>query len=477
MAVSASLRAVRFYGSALFAIAVIAGAPLAAGAQVAPGEARAIAREAYVYGFPIVDNYRILYSYFANPQSPEFKAPWNEIHSEARVFTPQDTSIQTPNSDTPYSQLGYDLRAEPLVLTVPAVEAGRYYSLQFIDLYTFNFAYVGTRATGNDAGSYLLAGPRWEGETPPGIKRVFRSETEIGLVLYRTQLLRPDDIDKVRAIQTGYKVQPLSAFLGAPAPPSPGKLVLIPPLSAEKQRNSVEFFRILDYALRFCPVQPPEQEVRARFARLGIDGEGAFEPTKLKMETGTAMREGIAEAWQTFLDYKKDEIDTGKRSSSDLFGTRKTLDGRYLDRMAGAVLGIYGNSREEAMYPVYFGDSDGRKLDGSSGRYELTFPAGQLPPVGAFWSVTMYASPSSLLVPNPINRYLINSAMLPDLEREKDGSLTLYIQNQQPGWGTPVSNWLPAPKGEFIVVMRLYWPGQEAIDGTWKAPPLERVVE
>jgi hypothetical protein len=471
---SSAFRSAAVAFSTAIAIAV---APVPCRADVAPGEARAIAKEAYVYGFPIVDNYRVLYSYFADPQSREFKAPWNEIRNEARVYTPADTAIQTPNSDTPYSQLGYDLRAEPLVLTVPAVDAGRYYSLQFVDLYTFNFAYVGSRTTGNVAGSYLLAGPDWKGETPPGIARVIRSETQIGLVLYRTQLLGPDDIDKVRAIQAGYKVQKLSAFLGAPPPPPAEKLVLIPPLSPEKQRNSVEFFRILDYALRFCPVHPSEQEMRARFAKLGIDGEGLFEPTRLKMETGTAMRAGMADAWQAFLDYKKDELDTGKRTTGDAFGTRKFLEGRYIDRMAGAVLGIYGNSKEEAIYPVYFGDSDGRKLDGTSGRYELTFPAGQLPPVGAFWSVTMYASPSSLLVANPINRYLINSTMLPDMKREKDGALTIYIQSEEPGWGTPASNWLPAPKGEFIVVMRLYWPKQEAIDGTWMAPPLRRVSE
>ncbi len=475
MLTNSARTAARTFTAGLAVAIQLAAAPSASHADVTPDEARAIAKEAYIYGFPIVDNYRILYSYFADPQSREFKAPWNEIHNEARVYTPQDTAVQTPNSDTPYSQLGYDLRAEPLVLTVPAVEAGRYYSLQFIDLYTFNFAYVGSRATGNEAGSYLLAGPDWQGETPPGIKKVIRSETQLGLVLYRTQLFAPDDLDKVRAIQAGYKVQTLSSFLRTPPPPPAAKLMLIPPLSSEKQRNSVEFFRILDFALRFCPVHPSEKEMRARFAKLGIDGEGMFEPTKLKMDTGTAMRAGMADAWQAFLDYKKDELDTGKKTSGDAFGTRAFLEGRYIDRMAGTVLGIYGNSKEEAIYPVYFGDSDGKKLDGTTSRYELTFPAGQLPPVGAFWSVTMYASPSSLLVPNPIDRYLINSVMLPDLEREKDGSLTIYIQNAAPGWGTPASNWLPAPKGEFLVVMRLYWPKPEAVNGTWKAPPLKRV--
>ena len=139
----------------------------------------------------MVDNYRILYSYFVDKGGPEYKAPWNTLVNNARVYTPDDTAIQTPNSDTPYSYVGADLRAEPLVFTVPAVEKDRYYSLQFIDLYTFNFAYVGSRATGNEAGAYLLAGPGWKGEKPAGIKKVIRSETDIAFVLYRTQLFSP----------------------------------------------------------------------------------------------------------------------------------------------------------------------------------------------------------------------------------------------------------------------------------------------
>ncbi len=188
-------------------------------AAITPAEARDIARDAYSYGFPLVDNYRIQYSYFVDRGGPEFKVRWNEIHNDARVYTPDDKAIQTPNSDTPYSQLGADLRAEPLVLTVPAVEEGRYYSLQFIDLYTFNFAYVGSRATGNDRACFLLAGPNWLGEKPEGIKSVIRSETELAFVLYRTQLFKPDDIENVKKVQAGYKVQKLSSFLGRPTPP------------------------------------------------------------------------------------------------------------------------------------------------------------------------------------------------------------------------------------------------------------------
>ncbi len=182
---------------------LILGVPPVYAQPVSPAEARVIAKEATIYGFPLVDNYRIQYSYFAGRDGPEFKAPWNTLSNTARVFTPDDKAIQTPNSDTPYSFLGADLRAEPLVLTVPVIENERYYSLQFIDMYTFNFAYLGSRATGNGGGNFLLAGPDWTGETPPGIKEVIRSETQYALVLYRTQLFKPHHIDNEKTIQAG----------------------------------------------------------------------------------------------------------------------------------------------------------------------------------------------------------------------------------------------------------------------------------
>jgi hypothetical protein len=150
-------------------------------------EARAIAKEAYIYGYPMVDNYRIQHAYFVDTKNPQYMAPFNTIKNIARVYTPKDTAIQTPNSDTPYSFLGMDLRAEPLVLTVPAIEKNRYFSVQLIDAYTFNFDYIGSRTTGNDGGSFMVAGPGWHGEIPEGIKRVFHSDTDFVLALYRTQ--------------------------------------------------------------------------------------------------------------------------------------------------------------------------------------------------------------------------------------------------------------------------------------------------
>jgi hypothetical protein len=441
--------------------------------SVSPTEARAIAKEATIYGFPLVDSYRIQYSYFADRDSPEFKAPWNRIFNNARVYTPDDKAIQTPNSDTPYSFVGADLRAEPIVLTVPAVERGRYYSLQFIDMYTFNFAYVGSRATGDGDGSYLLAGPKWKGEKPKGIKSVIRSETEFAFVLYRTQLFNPGDIENVKKIQAGYKVQTLSEFLGKPAPPAQPAVDFMKPLTAEQERASLQFFNVLNFILQYCPTNSIENAIMARFAKIGVGAGKSFDANSLTPEMQKALQDGMADAWTAFGELKETELDTGKRSSADAFGTREALDGRYIDRMSGAVLGIYGNSKQEAIYPAYFIDAGKQKLDGAN-RYTLRFAPGQLPPVNAFWSLTMYELPASLLFANPLNRYLINSAMLPNLVRDEDGGVTLYVQNAQPD-SDRKANWLPAPKGPFFAAMRLYWPKAEAANGKWKAPPLQRV--
>jgi hypothetical protein len=442
--------------------------PPPAPAVVTPEQARAIAKEAYVYGFPMVDDYRVMYSYFVNKEDPEYKGDWNQIHNTPTVYTPEDTTISTPNSDTPYSTVGADLRAEPLVLTVPPVEQDRYYSLQFIDGYTYNVDYVGSRTTGNGGGRYLLAGPNWEGATPEGVDKVIRSDTELALVLYRTQLMGPSDLDNVKKIQDGYQVTPLSAYLDQPAPPPAPAIDFVPPLTPDQQKTSPQFFEIMNFVMRFTPTLPAEQAMRDRFATIGIGPDGSFDADKLSPEMRQAIEGGMADALAEFNALKKDKIDTGQVGAADLFGTSQYLAGNYLYRMAGAVLGIYGNSKDEAIYPGTSSDSTGQPLTGAN-TYTYRFDKDQLPPVNAFWSLTMYELPKSLLVANPMNRYLINSPMLSSLIKDTDGGITLYLQNQSPG-ADKEANWLPAPKGPFQVVLRLYWPKPDALNGDWKAP-------
>ena len=435
-------------------------------------EAKEIAKEAYIYANPLVDSYRAMFSWFLDEQDPEYKAPLNQIGNVPRVFTPEDKAVQSANSDTPYSFLALDLRSEPIVLTVPKIEKDRYFSIQLIDLYTHNFDYIGSRTTGNDGGSFLIAGPGWEGDVPDGIAKLIRSETELVIVVYRTQLFNPDDLEKVKAIQAGYEVQPLSAFLGKPAPKAVPAINFIKPLTREEIRKSPKIFEQLNFVLQFCPTHPSEQALMDRFAKLDIGAGKTFDWNGFSPEIQEAISQGIAEAWAAFAEVKE-RGDAGEIGTADIFGTREHLQNNYLFRMAAAALGLWGNSEAEAIYPSYWIDADREKLDGSH-NYTLRFAPGQLPPTNAFWSLTMYELPEMLLVDNPIDRYLLNSTMLDDFVRDDDDGITLYIQHDSPGKARE-PNWLPAPAGLFFMAMRLYWPKEEALDSTWQLPALQRV--
>lgn len=186
--------------------------------SISPTEATGIAEEAFIYGFPMVMNYGVYYDYSIDKTAAAYKAPFNQIYDTARVYTPEDTTIVTPNSDTPYSFVGMDLRAEPFVLCTPAIEKGRYFSMQLVDTYTFNFGYAGSRTIGNGAGCFMIAGPRWSGKTPPGITKVFQCETDFAIALILTQLFNAADLANVKQIQAGIRAEPLSGFLKKPAP-------------------------------------------------------------------------------------------------------------------------------------------------------------------------------------------------------------------------------------------------------------------
>jgi len=438
-------------------------------------ETKAIAEEGFIYGLPIVMNYAVMYQYAVDRNSGQFQAPFNHLFNEARVFTPKDTAIVTPNSDTPYSFLWLDLRAEPIVLSVPAVEKSRYYAVQIEDANTFNFGYIGTRATGSEAGDYIIAGPDWKGETPPGIKKVFRSGSQFAVAGCRTQLFGPADMPNVVKVQAGYKAQPLSAYLKQPAPPA-APLVKFPKI--DKEMVKTNFFDYLDFMLQFAPPGPEEKEIRAKLARIGIGPGKTFDFKDLslehKAEVGLGMKEGDAKVTKAADNLGKD-VNGWKVSA--LAGDRAFFNGDWLRRAAAAKAGIYGNDAVEATYPLTKTLANGEELDGSKHDYTLTFPKGQLPPVNAFWSVTMYDGKTQFLIENPINRYLINSPMLPAMTENPDGSVTLYIQHKTPGKDKE-ANWLPAPDGPIYLVMRLYWPKTEAPSilppgsGTWQPPAI-----
>jgi hypothetical protein len=435
-------------------------------------DARALAKEAFIYAFPMADNYATLYKQAIDSTSHDYRAPFNTLTNASSVATPEDKFVVTPNSDTPYSYLWMDLRSEPIVVTMPAVEKERYYTGQLIDLYTFNFAYLGTRSFGNGGGSFLIAGPNWNGATPAGIKAVLRAQTQFAYLLIRTQLFNAADIANVRKIQSGYRADPLSTFLHQPAPPSAPAVNW--PKPTVDMLTSPDIFPYLNFLLQFCPTDPSEVDLMARFAKLDLGAGKTFEMAGFNQPVQQAITDGIADS-KADVDGMMKKINADEIQSSDFFGTRAFLKNNYLHRFIGAKLGLYGNSGADAAYFGYFVDSDHRPLDAAKSNYELHFAKGAIPEYHAFWSLTMYDGKTQLLVANPIQRYLLNSTALKSYKYGDDGSLTFYIQKSSPGKDKE-ANWLPAADGPFYCIYRVYMPGEAVLNGSWKKPQMQLVA-
>ena len=428
---------------------------------VPPSEAKKIAAEAYLYAYAILYNYKTLFQQAFDPSFPGYIGGFNRFRHYSRGFTPADKDIVTPSNDTPYSWAWLDLRTEPMVVSVPA-SPDRYYVLQWFDLYTHNFAYVGSRATGDGSGDYLFVGPNWKGETPPGITKVLHAETEIIGTLTRTSWNGPEDRDGLVAMQRQYRIRPLSEYTGdKPPPPAPTFQF---PAWDEARASSISFIDYLNFLLQFAPSVESERAMMARFAKIGIGAGLPFDPSAVDPQTREAIEAGIKEG-QAKLKAELDKT----TSSVGLFGTREFLGPDYVMRRAvGAAIGIYGNSKEEAYYAAYNADANKQALDGGK-KYVLHFAKDQVPPVKFFWSMTMYDLPARLLVDNPINRYAIGSRTK-GLKTNADGSVDIYLQAASPG-PDKETNWLPTPNhGPFFMVLRMYGPEGTLAAGQWRAP-------
>lgn len=454
--------------------------PAEATDNLTPDEAQAIAAEAFVYGFPMVIGYKLMYAYAIDKESPEFKGPFNHLGCEARVYTPEDKAIVTPNSDTPYCFVSMDLRHEPYILTVPKLEVERYYSWQFIDMYTHNFAYVGTLTTGNGANKYLIAGPNWKGKKPAGISKIIRSETEFGIAIVRTQFFAPGDLSRVEEIQSKFKFEPMSNFRGKKA----AKNLDLPkfPEWVEGSQADERFFAYFDFMLSLVNPVDEEKPLMERFTKIGLGTDKPFNIEILPSDIREALKQGVKTGLGQIGGFLK-KYSSDPLASAKIFGTRDFLTKSALKnfgqtnlnliRAAAAYSGLYGNTGTEAIYPSYFVDSTGKPLDSGQSNYTLTFKKGHLPPVKSFWSLTMYDDKTQLLVSNPIKRYLLNSMMVDQFKKEEDGSIILYLQKDSPGKELE-SNWLPAPDGRFYAALRLYGPKSKALDGKWSPPSMER---
>ncbi len=424
---------------------------------------RTVARDAFVYGLPTVDLYRILRNFSLEPTSPEFKAPLNEIGHSRRLSDPSDLSIVAMNVDTPYSYAWLDLRAEPMVLTMPAHEDDRYVSAQIVDLYTYIVGYVSPRTTGRHGGDYLIAGPEWQGLVPDGMT-VFRVPTELAVVLIRTQLFGPEDLPEVIALQSGMHVTPLSTYTGGRQPSSTPPLEPMEPCDVRGPAD-LQFLKVLDWMLQYMPVLADETEIREELCRLGA-GTGRVDQM---LDTPTTRDESIAGMADGLVDVVARTQTV--RSSAELFGSREFLGHDYLTRAAGALLGILGNAAEEYLGVGYQGDADGHPFDGSH-EYRITFTDQVLPPVDAFWSITVYDDDQHLYA-NPIDRYALSSRDVGSMYRDDRGAITIRVQNERPPEHL-LPNWLPCPAGQFRLTFRTYLPRESIRDGSWTAPGVQR---
>jgi len=440
---------------------------------LSPKEAKQIAEEAYIYAYPMIEHYKMMFVTAMYKESGAYNGPFNLFVHNSTLLGPEYTAIVRPNNDTYYSTAWFNLISEPMVLIVPAIVDKRYYSFQIIDKYTHNIDYVGTRATGFDAGAYLFVGPDWEGERPQGINKVIRSEGNYLAALGRTQVFGPDDADNAKAVLAKYKVEPLSAYLGKESTVDT-KAPNYPAYNPEKA-NGIEFITYLNVLMTDGGIHESEKELFATFAKIGIAPGKTFDPSTLDPAIANAIKEGIASAEEKIVAEAGNlgERKNGWQMVSGAFGNREAMQGKYLTRAAAAYFGLYGNSLEEAYYPETSLDNANEALDGSKYKYVLHFDKNELPPVKAFWSLSMYKLPEQWFIENEINRYVISSATN-GLKYNEDGSLDVYIQKENPG-EDKVSNWLPAYDGLFSLQARLYWVKPKNLDPLYVMPAVEKV--
>lgn len=427
-------------------------------------KAQELYEKAYIYALPINMSYKTMYAYAIDEGGANFKAPFNQIKNTARVYGPKDTAVVSANSDTPYSLLWMDLRAEPVVLCVPKIDKKRYYSAMFQDLSTNLLPYMGTRTTGSDGSCSMVAGPTFNGNPPKEVDQTIQSESEFVISVIRTQLFNDDDLENVKKVQKGYSVTTLSIFTKTIKPSTPSKIDF--PIWDEKAATGNDFISFLNFNLQYIQPSKYEKGLLQELKAIGVGPGVPFDLTKLSADQKQALTAGISSA-------KKKIAQKVSELPGPLGYTAENYGEDWLKRAAVTQLGWGANSEKEALYPNLAKDADGNALDGSKGKYTLTFDKGALPPVNAFWSLTMYDAKTQLMIENKLNRYLLNSTMIENMNTNDDGSLTLYFQSDAPK-DELKANWLPAPDGPFYMLMRLYWPKKEILDGTWKQPVIKK---
>ncbi len=437
-------------------------------------QAYALGVQAYLWGYPMVVMQRSREAMTSGgdaPVTPEqfdktgkLFAPVNQVANAWGMLGPKFSAVQSGNSDTLYSVTWFDSSQEPFVLDLPDMK-GRYYTFQFIDAFTNNFHYASTRTMGSQDQTYLLAAPGWKGIVPAGVTRV-DCPTPTGFIIGRTFVASESDVASVNALQKQVTMTPLSSFGSTYDPPK------VPVAAAEAYSGDLGFFEQLGDTLVINGAPAADAGLLGLLAEIGLTVDRGFDASGLSESQRSALGRAATDG-EAMLAAKSAsmgaEVNGWQLSPvlDEYFGTS------YLFRAAIGYQAMFVNTPIEAYYPSVFATTDGSMLDGSAHNYTLTFPKEGTPPVGAFWSVTMYDAQKRLMVENSIDRYKIGSA--DSLATAPDGTTTIYIQHDSPG-DERTSNWLPAPDAPFYMLLRMYLPEIQALNGQYALPGVEQAT-
>lgn len=462
--------------AAAMAFSTLGNTPSSAQEKIGDQEAAQIGIEAYVYGYSLVTMEMTRRVMTNEATVVGTRGPMGRFVSLKEYPNAAFRDVTAPNADTLYSSAWLDLSKEPYVVDIPA-EGDRYYLLPMLDAWTNVFQVPGKRTTGDGAQKYLITGPGWSGTVPAGLTE-YKSPTSLVWILGRTYCTgTPEDYAAVHAIQAQYSLVPLSAY-GNPYTPPAGTVdptidMKTPVRDQVHALDVAAYFQLLATLLKNNPPAAADAPMVAKLARLGIVPGQAFDVNRLGPEAVTALQGVPKIAQGQILGHFKQ---AGEDKNGWIYTTRAGIYGTdYLQRALIAAIGLGANRPQDAVYPTSEVDGDGKPYDGAN-RYVMHFPKGQTPPAKGFWSLTMYDG-AYFFVENPLNRYTVSSRS--DFKYNDDGSLDVYIQNESPG-KEKESNWLPAPAGKFILMLRLYWPQETApsiIDGSWTPPPVKMATK
>jgi hypothetical protein len=432
-----------------------------------------LAQEAYVYGYPLVtmEMTRRIVTNVASVAGT--RGPMGQIIKLRQYPDASFRDVTAPNADTLYTTSFFDVGKEPWVLSIPDMK-GRYFLFPMLDGWTDVFQVPGKRTTGTGAQTYAITGPGWKGTLPTGVKE-YKSPTSIVWLLGRIYCTgTPEDYAAVHALQDQCALVPLSAY-GKPYTPPAGTVdtsidMKTPVRDQVNRMDATAYFTLLAQLMKTNPPAAADAPELAKFAKIGLVAGQDFDATKLNADFAKRIPEVAFD--RIMLQFKvnkavKDVNGWGYTTKAGLYGTD------YFMRALVTAIGLGANRPQDAIYPTSLKAADGHAYDGAS-KYVMHFAKGQMPPVSGFWSLTMYDS-NYFFVANPINRYSISARQ--KLKSNPDGSVDLYIQKNSPG-PDKEENWLPAPDGKFILMLRLYWPnekGPSIINGSWEIPPVKKV--